>query len=147
VLVVVPPKDVKDGILETDGLQRALAPATAAAGASSNTAAVAAPPATCPEGCPVEPLRDSVASMEALLREWFEGLGGSPSVRELEERFGGRWRYTSALRRRFYVRRRLVRWVEVEQHVQNRKHPSSPRCFHIAAPTLGAGGLAGAGNR
>jgi hypothetical protein len=47
--------------------------------------------------------------METLLREWFEGLGGSPSVRELEERFGGRWRYTSALRQRFYVRRKLVR--------------------------------------
>jgi hypothetical protein len=46
----------------------------------------------------VEPLRESVASMETLLREWFEGLGGSPSVRELEERF--------------YVRRKLMRWVE-----------------------------------
>jgi hypothetical protein len=33
-------------------------------------------------------------------------------VRELEERFGGRWRYTSALRQRFYVRRKLVRLVE-----------------------------------
>ena len=60
----------------------------------------------------MEPLRESVASMKTLLREWFEGLGGSPSVRELEERFGGRWRYTSALRQRFYVRRKLVRWVE-----------------------------------
>jgi hypothetical protein len=136
VLVVVPPEDVKDGILEADGLQRALVPvtatatATAAAAAVSNTvvpaAAVAALPTTldaggggdetrpaaCPESCPVEPLRESVASMETLLREWFEGLGGSPSVRELEERFGGRWRYTSALRQRFYVRRKLVRWVE-----------------------------------
>jgi beta-phosphoglucomutase-like phosphatase (HAD superfamily) len=60
----------------------------------------------------VEPFCESVAFMEALLREWFEGLGGSPSVRELEARFGGRWRYTSALRQRFYVRRKLVRWVE-----------------------------------
>jgi hypothetical protein len=50
--------------------------------------------------------------MEALPREWFEGLGGSPSVQELEERFGSRWRYTSVLRQRFYVRRKLVRWVE-----------------------------------
>ena len=33
-------------------------------------------------------------------------------MRELEERFGGRWRYTSALRQWFYVRRKLVRWVE-----------------------------------
>ena len=66
-------------------------------------------PAACPEDCPVEPLRESVASMETLLREWFEGLGGSPSVQELEERFGNRWRYTSALRQRFYVRRKLVR--------------------------------------
>jgi hypothetical protein len=137
VLVVVPPENVKDGILEADGLQRALAPVTATAAAAAAAAAeasitvvpaaaLAAPPATldagaggdetrpavCPEGCPVEPLRESVASMETLLREWFEGLGGSPSVRELEERFEGRWRYTSALRQRFYVRRKLVRWVE-----------------------------------
>jgi hypothetical protein len=34
----------------------------------------------------VEPLCESVASMETLLREWFEGLGGSLSVRQLEER-------------------------------------------------------------
>jgi hypothetical protein len=131
VLVVVPPEDVKDGVLEADGLQQTLAPAADAAvagasGASNNaitTGAVAAPsagldagdetrPAACPEGCPVEPLRESVVSIEALLREWFEGLGGSPSVQELEERFGSRWRYTSALRQRFYVRRKLVRWVE-----------------------------------
>jgi hypothetical protein len=46
VLVVVPPEDVKDGVLEADGLQRALAP-TAAAGGASNVAAaaVAAPSA------------------------------------------------------------------------------------------------------
>jgi hypothetical protein len=50
--------------------------------------------------------------MEALLQEWFEGLEGSPSVRQLEERFGVRWLYTAALRQRFYVRRKLVRWVE-----------------------------------
>lgn len=50
--------------------------------------------------------------MEVLLREWFEGPRASPSVQELEERYRGRWRYTSALRQRFYVRRKLVRWVE-----------------------------------
>jgi hypothetical protein len=124
---VVPPEDVKDGVLEADGLRQTPAPATRAAAAASHnattTGAVAAPsvardagdgtrPAACPEGCPVEPLRESVASMEALLREWFEGLGGSPSVQELEERFGSRWRYASVLRQRFYVRRKLVRWVE-----------------------------------
>ena len=134
VLVVVPPEDVKDGVLEADGLRQTLAPAAAAAaaaalgpGGAANRAitagVVATPsaaldardetrPTACPEGCPVEPLRDSVASMETLLREWFEGLGGSPSVQELEERFGSRWRYTAALRQRFYVRRKLVRWVE-----------------------------------
>jgi hypothetical protein len=122
VLVVVPPEDVKDGVLEADGLQQTPAPA-AAVGAVGAAGVVAVPSAAldagdetrsaaCPEGCPVEPLRESVASMEALLREWFEGLGGSPSVQELEERFGNRWRYTSALRQRFYVRRKLVRWVE-----------------------------------
>ena len=133
VLVVVPPEDVRDGVLEADGLRQTLAPAApagaaamGAAAASHNattTVAIAAPsavrnagdetrPAACPEGCPVEPLRESVASMEVLLREWFEGLGGSPSVQELEDRFGSHWRYTSALRQRFYVRRKLVRWVE-----------------------------------
>ena len=132
VLVVVPPEDVKDGVLEADGLRQTLVPAAAvgAAGASNNAITAGAVtalsaaldagadasdetrPTACPEGCPVEPLRESVASMETLLREWFEGLGGSPSVQELEERFGSRWRYTSVLRQRFYVRRKLVRWVE-----------------------------------
>ena len=32
-------------------------------------------------------------------------------MQELEERFGGRWLYTAVLRQRFYVRRKLVRWV------------------------------------
>ena len=32
----------------------------------------------------------------------------------MEARFGGRWRYTSALRQRFYVRRKLVRWMEAQ---------------------------------
>ena len=127
-------EDVKDGVLEADGLQQTLAPAAAATAAAWGVGGrfpiVLLPrplsplprrpwdagdetrPAACPEGCPVEPLRESVASMEAFLREWFEGLGGSPSVQELEERFGSRWRYTSALRQRFYVRRKLVRWVE-----------------------------------
>jgi hypothetical protein len=49
VLVVVPSEDVKDGVLEADGLQQTLAPAAAAigaAGAVNNTiiaGAVAAP--------------------------------------------------------------------------------------------------------
>jgi hypothetical protein len=66
-------------------------------------------PATYSENCPVEPLRESVASMEALLQEWFEGLRRLPYVRELKARFGCRWRYTFALRQRFYVRRKLIR--------------------------------------
>jgi len=97
---VAPPEDVKDGVLEADGLQRALVPAAAAAVAAPSVALDTGDetrPVACPEGCPVEPLQESVASMGALLREWFEGLGGSPSVQELEERFGSRWRYTSAL--------------------------------------------------
>jgi hypothetical protein len=57
----------------------------------------------------MKPLQESVAFIEALLREWFEELRGSSSVQELEKRFGNRWRYTSALRQRFYVRRKLVR--------------------------------------
>jgi hypothetical protein len=88
VLVVVPPEDVKDGVLEADGLQQTLAPAAdtaamGAAGASNNaitTGAVAAPsaaldagdetrPAAYPESCPVKPLRESVASIKTLLRE------------------------------------------------------------------------------
>jgi Transcriptional activator of glycolytic enzymes len=142
---VVPPEDVKDGVLEADSLQQALVPAAAGAtGASHNAntaAAVAAPsvaldtgdetrPVACPEGCPVEPLQESVASMGALLREWFEGLGGSPSVQELEERFGSRWRYTSALRQRFYVRRKLVRWVETRAAAAMDRLGPSPDRFH-----------------
>jgi hypothetical protein len=77
----------------------------------------------------VEPFCESVAFMEALLREWFEGLGGSPSVRELEKRFGSRWRYVSVFRQRFYVRRKLVRWVEAPAAAMDRLGPSPDR-FH-----------------
>ena len=87
-------------------------------------------PAACPEGCPVEPLRESVASMETLMREWFEGLGGSASVRELEGGFGGRWRYTAALRQRFYVRRKLVRWVEARAAAALDRLGPSPDRFY-----------------
>jgi hypothetical protein len=119
-LAAVPAEDVKDGVLKANGLQQAPDPTTAvvrafaaasasaapavsvsAAAAASALPAVAASAAgdeTRPAACPVEPLRESIASMEALLQEWFEGLKRSPSVRELEERFGCRWRYTSALR-------------------------------------------------
>ena len=87
---MAPPEDVKDGVLEADGLQRALVPAAAAAVAAPSVALDTGDetrPVACPEGCPVEPLQESVASMGALLREWLEG---SPSVQELEERFGSR---------------------------------------------------------
>ena len=67
--------------------------------------------------------------METLLREWFEGLGGSPSVQELEERFGTRWRYTSALRQRFYVRRKLMRWVEARVAALYPLGPSPDRFY------------------
>jgi hypothetical protein len=93
VLVVVPPEDVKDGVLEADGLQQTLVPAapapTAAVGAPGGphraitTGAVVAlstaldavgggdetRPAACPEDYPMEPLRESHASIETLLRE------------------------------------------------------------------------------
>jgi Transcriptional activator of glycolytic enzymes len=38
-------------------------------------------------------------------------------MQELEEHFGSRWRYTSAFRQRFYVRRKLVRWIRTRAAV------------------------------
>jgi hypothetical protein len=77
---VVVPLDVKDGVLEAEGLQRGARFCDCGGGGDETR------PAACPESCPVEPLCESVASMETFLREWLEGLGGSLSVRELEER-------------------------------------------------------------
>jgi hypothetical protein len=58
-------------------------------------------PVACPEGCPIEPLRESVASMEALLRNGSRGWRVAVGA-------GAR----RTVRQRFYVRRKLVRWVE-----------------------------------
>jgi hypothetical protein len=86
VLVVVPPEDVKDGILEADGLQRALTPVIAAAAAASNTAAVAASSAALDAGGASPRERrlhgDALAGVEgAVLRleeagEMVRGAGG-----------------------------------------------------------------------
>jgi hypothetical protein len=48
----------------------------------------------------------------------------------MEARFGGRWRYTSALRQRFYVRRKLVRWVETRAAAAMDRLGPSPDRFH-----------------
>ena len=50
-------------------------------------------------------------------------------MRELEERFGAHWRYTSALRQRFYVWRKLVGWVEARAAAMDRLGPSPDRFY------------------
>ena len=78
-------------LLEADGLQWALAGASNNAITAAAVAASSAPldvcdemrPAACPEGCPVEPLRESVASMEGLLSPSIgAGVGGTVRQRE-----------------------------------------------------------------
>ena len=44
-------------------------------------------------------------------REWTEGLAGQPAVRELEEKWGSRWRLSNTVRVQFC--RRKVIWDEV----------------------------------
>jgi hypothetical protein len=92
--VVILPEDVKDGILKADGLQRALPPVTAA-------------PAT-RRG--LRPARRAV--------RWSRSCGNGSRGWKSRRRCGS-WRSgskvaggTPPLRQRFYVRRKLVRWVE-----------------------------------
>ena len=65
-------------------------------------------PSYCPEGWPVDPITPSMKSMAEVWQEWHYGLGGNPSVVELDKRFGNKWRYNSKIRQRYSNRKRLV---------------------------------------
>jgi hypothetical protein len=57
-------------------------------------------------------------SMTEVLREWLHGLdrgeGGAatPSLTELDRRFGPKWRHSMALKTRYFNRKRLVEYVQ-----------------------------------
>jgi len=65
-------------------------------------------PNDCPEGWPVDPITPSMESMAEVWQEWHYGLGGNPSVMELDKRFGNKWRYNSKIRQRCSNRKRLI---------------------------------------
>jgi hypothetical protein len=65
-------------------------------------------PTDCPEGWPVDPTTPSMKSMAEVWQEWHYGLGGNPSVMELDKRFGNKWRYNSKIRQRCSNRKRLI---------------------------------------
>lgn len=52
-------------------------------------------------------LSRTVSTIPELYKEWTEGLGGLPSVEELDEQHGSRWR-PSGKERQFYCRRKKI---------------------------------------
>ena len=77
-----------------------------------------------PPGCPAEPILGGVTSAEAVLEEF---AGGTlvervrrTSLDELDRLFGAKWRCTPALRQRFYVKRRIRRYLQGNANEQRR---------------------------
>ncbi|KAN0073272.1 hypothetical protein V8E54_008492 [Elaphomyces granulatus] len=60
------------------------------------------------EGWPIDPITPSMKSMAEVWQEWHHGLGGKPSVVELDRPFGNKWRCNSKIRQRCSIRKRLV---------------------------------------
>jgi hypothetical protein len=58
-------------------------------------------------------------------REWKEGIAGQPAIRELEEKWGSRWRPGNTIRVQFC--RRKVIWDEVLARVAQGKSEQRPR--------------------
>ncbi|MCJ1238723.1 hypothetical protein MMC14_006714 [Varicellaria rhodocarpa] len=93
-------------------------PGSSALPSSAPSAVASSPPplpAGCPPGCPADPVSPSCPNAEGVLREWFldvvaEGVN-QPSLHELDRCFGSRWRYSGALRQRYYIRSKIVRWL------------------------------------
>jgi hypothetical protein len=122
-LLLVPPEAVKESflnesfgdILSTTALTSRssparrpaldVPPATVAPGPSLESNTQARPVA---EGWPIDPITPSMKSMAEVWQEWHHGLGGNPSVVELDKRFGNKWRYNSKIRQRCSIRKRLV---------------------------------------
>ena len=126
-LLLVPPDAVKPEFLAAENLRRTepeegvqsstavddAAPVVAST-SSASIAAVAAPV----RGSSPEPIAASMRSVTEVLREWLHGLdrgeGGAatPSLIELDRRFGPKWRHSMALKTRYFNRKRLVEYVQ-----------------------------------
>ncbi|KAK7205815.1 transcriptional activator of glycolytic enzymes-domain-containing protein [Myxozyma melibiosi] len=52
-----------------------------------------------------------VTTVPELWQEWTIGLNGGPKVRELEEKFGTRWRSSSAERKFFCLRKVILDYI------------------------------------
>ncbi|PMD14622.1 hypothetical protein NA56DRAFT_734929 [Hyaloscypha hepaticicola] len=88
-----------------------LGPAAVGGPVAAAAAAAAATAATDAAGPPTLTALARVFTVKDAWREWQEGLAGRPALRELEERWGSRWRPGNAIRIAFS--RRKVIWDEV----------------------------------
>lgn len=65
-------------------------------------------------------MSDTVDCVPDLWREWSQGLGGNLSVRELEKRYGKRWRSSDAASKKYNRRRPVI--LEVERLKEAKKY-------------------------
>ena len=100
------------GPLAAPAAPPAIVPVPAAIGRPVAAAAAAATPATSDAaGPPILTALARVFTVKDAWREWQEGLAGQPALRELEARWGSRWRPGNAVRIAFS--RRKVIWDEI----------------------------------
>lgn len=50
----------------------------------------------------------TIATLQEMVREWYEGLDGGPSVRQLEAQYGSKWRTKNDAERVFLGRRKVI---------------------------------------
>jgi len=93
--------------------------AAAAAGLPPAAPVVAATAISDAAGPPTLPALAQIFTVKDAWREWQEGLAGQPPLRELEERWGSRWRPGNAIRIAFS--RRKVIWDEISTRVARGK--------------------------
>jgi hypothetical protein len=95
--------------------QAPIAIAGVVAATTTATATIASPA----QGPPVYTALAMIYTVKDAWREGAEGLAGQPAIRELEERWGGRWQPGNTIRVQF-CRRRVI-WDEVIARVARGK--------------------------
>jgi hypothetical protein len=95
----------------------AAAASTAATAAATAAAAAAAelPAAPTEAGIPISTALAKAYTIQDVWKQWKEGYGSQPPIRELEKEWGSRWRPGNAIRVQFC--RRKVIWDEIQARI------------------------------
>lgn len=73
-------------------------------------------------GIPQYRMSREISTLPEMVQEWYEGLGGGPSIRQLEIKYGSKWRTKNDAERVFLGRRKIIiRKIEESIRASNGK--------------------------